>query len=429
MVRRRKLIPAAGMIPVAANILGGIVRQGVRKYGIKALSAGVAGAAAYGGARQYKYTTKPKVKREKVVQAIKTQPYKKKNITKKKMSYRRSMNFPTKSRAMVTDNQRKYATFSSGKKLTTSALVDKTVKASLQRCVFFFRRYTQEATGGSFQYGLDSSVGGSTRYFPLYLFDLTARPQYVNGVLKQATCGLRAICDTTGVNDGKIRWQTINGNDKDNVSNAYVQFDEGTSLSQIQSSGKSLINWFDIKAQVQGARNIPTKVTFEIIKLLDDELDPVDGNGSTTTNGITSTQHQQYWQSEIAQLTYSPIHTFQKPKKRYVKIISSKSFTFQPKESVDNDTRGQLYVLKWFNRINKIVNYNNSGTVLADDNDFVNGKIPTNPSGQAVSPYADASDKYYLRVKAYSGISLTSFDPTVHPSFELNLRMCHSTLV
>lgn len=396
--RKPKFIPAA----VAANIGLGVARGAVRKYGGRV--AGAAAATGVGAAILNRFRRKAGVKPK----------------------YRR-VGLTTSQGA---DTTRKEVVVSSGRKLTTSQLVDRTVKAAMSRSVFFWRRYAVEATGQGFDLSLDQAISSAQlrRYFPLYLFDLTARPQNISNSVRDAFFGHRAYCDTTGADDGKIKWVSISGLTANATNSDYVQVAEGTNLSGGQSQGRSILNWVDIRAQIQGARNIPTKVTFQIVKMLDDELDPMP-NGSYTTTGANSTPHQVFWQSQIAELTVNPIHTYTMPKKRHLQIIATKTFTFQPKESVDNDTRGQLFVLKWFNRVNQICNYNNSGVVNTDDATFNSRTMPVNVAGNTVSPYADTKDKMFLLVKGYAPIAASAYDANIHPSFELNCRMCHNTLV
>lgn len=330
---------------------------------------------------------------------------------------------------MNADSQRQTVQYTSGKKMSNDQLVKKTVMAAMQRQIFYFRQYAVEATSALFNFGFDhSGVGGGTRFLPLYLFDLTARPQYQNGIVVPALGAWRAVTDTAGAGDGKIRWVSVQGIDQNGSNSLFIQSEETSALQPIQSQAQSMLSWVNIAAQMQGARNIPTTISFEIIKLLDDELDP-QPTSTNVNSGSTSTAHQVYWQSEIAKLTVSPLHRYSLPKRKWVKVIASKKFTFQPKESVDFDTRGQMQVLKWFNRVNQLCNYNNIGNTVSDDNAFSSRTVVTNNNGLSVSPYCDTKDKLFLRVKAYVPIAAAGFDATIHPSFEINLRMCHSSLV
>lgn len=433
---RRRLNPMGAA--VLANIALGAGKYYVRKYGTKAaLAAGTA----YAGYKGIKYATssKPKVTRETVVAPKRTkvvvQPIRKKIVRKKiSPSYTKSnmgrRRAPGKMIRQQADGQRKEYSFKNGKKLTSSALVDKTVKAAIQRQLFFWRRYDVEGAGNAFALGLDNAIGGTTRFLPIYMFDLTARPQVVLGTQQDAIFAYRLATDTTGTADGKVRWVNVAGKTAANVDSTAVQPYETSNLANDRFSAPiSLLNWVDIRAQFQGPRAVPGKITVQLIKLLDEDIDPNPSNGLVGNSGATNIKHQVFWQSEIASCTVSPVHIYTRPKQKYIKVLASKTFETQPRESVDKDARGQMTVLKWFNRLNKIINYNNRGSQVSNDNDLVDGRLPTgtNLSGIGISPYADSKDKIFLYVKAYQPI--TSGDPEFASSFELNCRMCHSAMV
>lgn len=420
--------------PILANIAQNYIRKKVQKSAAK-----IAGATAVAGAGGLLLSRKGKTTN--TSSSTSTMVARKRVSTRKRtpatrgkvMRYRKRPTVVRRGRpppAVINpDTQRAYVAMRTGKKISETQLIAKTAKASIQRSVFFWRQYNAEAVGGDFPLNLDhAGITGDTRYFPVYLFDLTARPQNVGGVVRDALFGCRACASTSGANDGKIRWVSIAGLTANSTASNWVQVDESTNLAGGQSSGRSLMNWVDIKAQIQGPRNIPSKIKFEIIRMLDDELDPVP-QGSFTQDGTNSTAHQVYWQSFIAGCSVSPLHQYTLPRRKYVQVVATKEFVTEPRESVDLDTRGQLFVLKWFNRINKIMNYNNSGIVTTDDATFSSRTIVTNSSGNNVSTHADTKDKLWLRVSSYAPIATAGFDKTVHGSFELSVRMCHSAMV
>lgn len=428
----------------AASILANIGLSYARRYAPKALAAGAATVATTKAIREMAYTkrsgrkkSKPTTRAYKAPPTVRAKRVPKMGIRRKQggiMPYSRAQpvqnaRFGSKTYTESADNSRAYHSSTQGRQLSSTTLAKKATLSSLQRQIFFVRAYEQETSAGApFWNRLSHTVTGTRRDYPLYLYDITARPQYVGGANLLPFACIRPYCDVTGANDGKIKWQTVNHRDSVNNNTAYWNYEESSSLASAQSFSTSMLKWVEIRMQIQGPRNIPGRIRVDLVQLLDDEYDNAP-NGSSVVDGTNSTPHQVFWQSVIAEDVCNPIHKITRPKRPGFRFLGSKSFVTQPRESIDNDTRGQMHVLKWFVRLNHTCNYNNAGTTFTDDANQVTGVLPTNTAGNTVSPYTDTSKKIFLMVRSLAPSATAAVDNTVHGSFEINMRTCHSVLV
>lgn len=322
-------------------------------------------------------------------------------------------------------NQQQFHAFRKGRKLPASAIVRRTVLASAQREIYQWRNYSVDTTASSaFTLTLDHTVGATQRNFPLFLFDLTGRHQNQNGTPVVPTTCLRPYCDIAGANDGKIRWAAVNTMDSTGSAfSPYLQRTETTNQETTSSHSKSFLEWVDMRFNFMGCTVRPTKITVSLVKLLDDELDP------WVTDGVANPQHQSAWQSHLAALTVNNIHVYTRPEKRTIQVLDVKTLEFQPISTTESDSRGHVHTLKWFYRANKMCKYGNGGLQVTDDASYSSRFLPANTAGLSTSPYADTKDRLFLLIKAYAPTTAAAFDRTIHPSFEANLRMKHTTMV
>lgn len=431
----------------AASVLANIGLSYARKYATKALGAGAATVAGYKVGKEMAYTKKRSSRKPKTsTRSYKAPPT---NVAKRvpKMGFRRKGGVITpvpygqgqyvqgnlRSRGKpfteAADNSRAYHVSSTGRKLTGGTLAKRVTLDSLQRQIFFVRAYEQEVTAGApFWNRLSHVTDATNRYFPLYLYDLTARPQYVGGALQQPYACFRPYCAIAGATDGKIQWQTVAHRNAALVNDDKWQIMEQSSLASTQSFAKSMLSWVDIRLQIQGPRNIPGRIRAHIVQLLDDEYDPCPNN-ALTTNGTNSVPHQVFWESVIAEDTVNPLHIVTRPSKPGFRILGTKEFVTQPRESIDNDTRGQMHVLKWFMRMNHQCNYNNAGLTYVNDTQFGDGTLYPNTPGYGVSTTTDTRKKIYLLIRSLAPNCTAAVDNTVHGSFESHIRTCHTVMI
>lgn len=321
-------------------------------------------------------------------------------------------------------NQQQYHAFTKGRKLKASTLVRRTVLSSAQREIFQWRNYTIDSTASpNFSLTLDHSVGATQRNFPVWLFDLTGRIQNQNGITVAPEICKRPYCDISGAADGKIRWATMNTLDSTGASfSPFLQRLEASNQEGSSSHSKSFLEWVDMRLNIMGPTLRPTKVTCSLIQFLDDELDP------WVTDGVSNEHHQVSWQQQFSALTVNNIHTYTRPERSTFKVLDIKTFEFQPISTTEADNRGHVHTLKWFYRANRMMNYNNGGQQVTDDASYSSRFIPSDKAGQGTWPYADTKQRIFLLIKAYAPTTAAGFDRTIHPSFEANIRMKHTTM-
>lgn len=297
--------------------------------------------------------------------------------------------------------------------------MNKVVAGAREQVVYQFRNYNVDASASTtFVKDLGMVTNGTVRYFPAYLMDLTGCIQVANApvVLK------RPYCNIGGASDGLIQWNTEPGLDPNSGATTVLQRIASPSGVASSSHSKSFLEWVNIKLSFMGATSRPTRIQVQLVQFRDAEMDP------WLTNGTSSSAHQAVWQSLLSRLTVNALHEWKNPDPSAVKVLATKIVTFQPIDNQEADVRGHTHTLKWFHRINKLMDYRQGGNQNNDDVNFTTTKEIVNVSGENYNNIADTRNRVFLYITAYCPYSSTVVDRTIHPGFEYNVTMKHSLI-
>jgi len=309
--------------------------------------------------------------------------------------------------------------FQSGRKLAAARITSRVVAAARESVVYQFRNYILDASAATM---LKQDIGhvynGTNRFFPAYLMDLTGCIQVANA----ATPMKRAYCNVGGATDGKIQWETQSGLDPAGAPSQSLQRIESPSGVANSSHSKSFLEWINLKLSFMGATSRPTRIQVQLIQFRDAEMDPWHHDGTV------SFAHQAVWQSLMSRLTVNALHDWKNPDPKAIKILATKVVTFQPIDNQEADTRGHTHTMKWFHRVNKLLDYRQGGNVTVDDADFSTTKEIVNISGENFANKVDSRNKIFLYVTAYCSYQNLTVNAALHPSFEWNVTMKHSLI-
>lgn len=386
-----------------AHVASRVAAAAVRRYGPRAaVAAGVAGAG-YAGAKSL---------------------VGRKRSTVNKANYRKAS---IKGAGKDQYTQQSYTSMSKGRPMKSSTLVDRAVKADISRTVYQFRRYVNDGNNtNNFGYGFGQNTFGNTRYLPIVLFDLTRIRQdtIAPGAIGSGTFAKQAIMDTTGTDDGLIKWLDIQGQGADGSTlDAYPFISESKNISsELHPIRKSILSWVSIKLNLMGARNRPGWFKVQIVTFNNDEhLDP--------WTAVGPGQHNTFWTDQAARLTCNSIHDLPKKTNQKMKVLMEKKILFQPTSTTESDPRGHVDTVSMFYRPNKTMNYFDGGNIpkLGDDVQIAVTNVAGTARGTGISDFA-SNGKIYLLVTAFNPYTAAAFDPNIHPSIEWNIKTSHVSL-
>jgi hypothetical protein len=400
----RKPLFAGAALHVGTRLVG----HAVRKYGPRAVVGTAAAGGVYAGAKSL-------VGR------------KKRNVNK--AQYKK---YKPKSAGNDAYAQQSYTRIVQGSRLDDRSLVDRAVKATVERTVYQHRKYANDGTNvNNYAQPLAQIVTAGKRYLPVYIADLTRINQtHIIDSNFKVSFMRRMYMDTApGASDGKIKWEDVDGIGADgSTPSPFLFIAEDKSLAPRQKPiAKSIMNWVSIKLNLMGARTRPGYFKVQIVTLGDDEhLDP------WTKDGILP-QHGAFWQDHVARLTCNTIHDLPKKTKTKMHVLLEKTIAWQPTSTTESDTRAHVDTVNIFYRPNKTIIYQdgsaNAGqsTLITDDEQIAVTNAQSASRGVGCGEFA-LKNKMYLLVSAFNPYSETAFNPAVHPSFEWNIKTSHIVL-
>ena len=322
-----------------------------------------------------------------------------------------------------------FSSVKKGQRLNDRQLVDRAVKATIERTVYQFRKYANDGTNTN-NLGVDCGqvISSGKRYLPVYIVDLTRIVQPVNSYGSGGDAMKRMYMDTTGGDDGQVKWEAVQGIGADGSTaspNWFIAEDKAiahTTLAGRQKPiYKSLMTWASIKLNLMGARARPGYYTVQIVKF--DEEDLVDPWISSTENMGT------FWTDFVSRLTCNTIHDLPKGQKRKMTVLMEKKLAWQPTSTTESDARAHVDCLNMFWRPNKTFVYQQGDTTTELDDDE---KVAVT-SNRSVVRGAGISDipikgKCYLLISAFCPYVDTSYNNAIHPSLEWNIKTSHVCL-
>lgn len=247
-------------------------------------------------------------------------------------------------------------------------------------------------------------TGGTTAHFPLHLFNLTGRPNYVRDIPTGTSTfwtpmPAYVLTGPTG-STGNFAWSYLGGQGANGSSGSHA----GYKAWQLEHSDHAVTNnaplsgdtldWVQAKIMLYGTNTTPTKFMIDVVQFMDDTLYPqtygtdwpvVDppvntyDPGAPTEDVKGTRERNQFWQSMVKPLVYSPlvVGNYGEAKVgKKMKIIRSMTHMINPTSLVDTTSGAgtprvipNMRQVELFIRFNRNQNYDYEGRVQVDPDD------------------------------------------------------------
>lgn len=264
-----------------------------------------------------------------------------------------------------------------GKKLARRELLMRLLSAKLNRVNHRWQNITNSASGtGAYilNYFLDTAAAQSS-FIPVYLFDLScAQQQIIDGV---QTFGCPASrLRRNGISNDYFTEPVLGRNSDDNGDAAAWTLERNAGLTNTKEYEQSLIETVSIKLLLYGARKFPSQVKVQIVSFSEgytpNAYQSLSVAGPATVSeaepSISGTDEALFdwnamWMQHVAPLIGNPIGTRPYATRQLMKVHKSKTYDFQPKESIDLDITGDQVAVFFNYKMYKTVDYTRSQTV------------------------------------------------------------------
>lgn len=284
-------------------------------------------------------------------------------------------------------------------------------------------------------YWLYNNTINGNRYLPMYFFDLTS---CVNATLQTGTVPtiiypqpltrMYAVPAT-----GAILFDNATGVKADGVTTSddlqiergsYGAGSAGTDLNNILPHNKDILKWISIKLNCWGAKARSTKFTVSIVRFKDDNLQP--------TPFISANEKRTgFFQSLAKPISFNPVSTTGSDMRKYFKVLRSETFMIQPTSTTETDQDPHVRTLKWFCRFNRLIDYVQREQSLPTAGDVADQADYAQNIGSQNASYTESTKRLYLMISATNfgkdGVDNATPTNTDTPSFDLSVRMCHTS--
>jgi len=312
-----------------------------------------------------------------------------------------------------------------GRKMSTASKALMLTRAQLEPLVYRWNG-VKAFSGNGFYWLSNKTVSASTRALPLYLFDLTA---VNNEGLAAPTPFLMLQQDNTA---GAMAFTPISGLAEDGTTATSSLVEEisplsgtGAATALTKVHRKSILDSISIQMNCWGSTTKADKYMVALVRFTDDDLVPTHGS-YVSDLAAANTKRTDFYQSMMKPLTFNPIATTGGLFSKKMKIIKQMAFTIQPNSTTDGDTDPDVKVIKWFVKMNKLLNYVEKATTLtnvADTNDQADYARQTESE---ITNQVNPKSRIYLMIRCTNyGVDGTESN-VLTPSFDLSIRTRHS---
>lgn len=307
------------------------------------------------------------------------------------------------------------------KKLSLIAQMNRIMKLNQEKLIFRWNGVKNFDDNGF--YWLRNRLIADRRYMPCYAFDLTSCINQRDG-----TQVLSAPLSQMYLIGGQVGFDATShvGPDGTTITpNLYVEQGSyataGADISPILPHNKDILKWLAINMNCWGAKAKSTKFTIQIVRFKDEKLVP-------THLTAASEQRTALFQNIIKPYAYNPISTTATQLKKYYKVLKTETFMIQPTSTTESDADPHVKTVKWFVRLNRLLDYVQRHNNLATNADVVDqADFSVNVGGQN-DCYVKPEQRLYLMIYA-SNFAIDAEDTNAEtPSFDLSVRMCHQTV-
>lgn len=265
-------------------------------------------------------------------------------------------------------------------------------------------------------YWMNNTPSGGGRVCPLYIFNLTALPKL------GLTCTpfLQMAIDAS--DNPFFGAQTSVPAVGTGTTTGLVC--EKTSQRGFPSIDKaSIMQWADIRMNLWGCKNKPTKWCIQLVKFRSKLVDPWYNLVTTAAN---QSEYKDFWYSQVAPYMFNPIHHDPNNNGWRLKVVKTWTFTQDPTLTIENDTDPKCKELRIFHKFNKYIKWdtiNNGTNTVARELDAPGYTQVI--ADTSTNCYADSRYGYYLMIRALNCGADEVVDNTNTPSFDLSVRMKH----
>lgn len=285
----------------------------------------------------------------------------------------------------------------------------KEIRDQTEKRIYAFRQYTDfGGTNGSlYLKNIVTALGPpptGPNELPVHLYEVTSQANTVNGTLVTPNIGwFPTLTDVTGTST-TITWNN-------SFPFAIETTPRITTAVDNAPHFKDRLDWVQAKFMFYCPTTKPTRIQIDLCQLKDTRLVP--------TTGTVDQFHVAFWQAMAKKFVKNPLESNSTDMTKWLKIIDSKSFILEPKETTEVQNTNMREV-NLFYRMNRLCRYN------WNQNDIVNmgtNDQPVNAANNSVQVHPRA--RIFLMIRGISGFA-TAQTSTLHPSYDIILRKSHS---
>lgn len=289
------------------------------------------------------------------------------------------------------------------------APMSKFVKDNIVKTVLSYRSYSQFGgiTGNIGLLNVSPTVSTGPFQVPMNLWELNASPNVVNGTISYPTIRWAPVFSTP-LSSATLSW-TNDG------TLALEDTDNATSYVQNMPSGSSHLNWIKAKLLFYAPTSIPCRYQIDIVQFKDTRLVP------DATTGVSSFARS-FYQAMTKRFAFSPLEDGDTKYQKYMKVLYTNSFILNPKESTES-------VNTIFRQVDIFLRLNRRCTYDWEVQDGVGMLAQEGPQnyGENNKTSVHPRARIFMIIRAQANNS-TAYSATVHPSYEMVLKTCHSQL-
>lgn len=327
-----------------------------------------------------------------------------------------------------------------GRRIGRAAMNRKLMRAAKESIIYTFNRVKNFDDHGLTFCDNAYYDTTNTRYLPVFALLLNGR----NTSQADTYPLVQLRCDKSGASDGLFYWSALEGNDPATglVNRRALNVETDSHSSIYNTEGRKLYwDWTDLKLNLWGAKNKAVKFTVQVVRALDDELSPFYGllnNPTLPTSGPKLTlKAQQHWEELIKQYTYNPITQLHYANSKGLKVLKSWDKIIQPTASYENDADPHCHVLKWFQRYNKVVRFDEElyslpgdAYRISDDADLETAKQPAQVGQIYPNCAPNSREQVFLLIRAsdYVDKAISETSNLICGSFDIAMRTKFSRL-
>lgn len=242
---------------------------------------------------------------------------------------------------------------------------------------------------------------------PLHLWELTSAPNNISSTLVYPN--VRWVPQfSTPTDTGALTWSTA---DALGIENADTQ----PNMLHTLPLGNDTLDWVQAKLLLYCPTTLPARFQIDVVQFNDTRLVP------DNTTGV-STFAAAFWQSMLKRFAFSPLEPGNNKYQKYLKVLHSQTFILNPKETTEA-------VNTIFREVNVFMRFNRKCTYDWEDQDRMNmlqQEGPTNLDAN-IKTQVHPRARIFLMIRAQSRNG-TGPSSTIHPSYDIVLRMRHSQL-